>query len=176
MRSSREVGAPPRRVPHRTPAGRAKNRVGEFSATGRGDLRRAPLRRSKGLRAGAAGSPGVPVRTVTGCGRGTRDGRGRVRDVLDSRAVLDSARSHILLNLGAHRMPTAAVGSMPDARSPRRLAPALWALLALFVLRVSGQALVAFLGVPWLPPMREWYSGLLAYPLLLPSQLLIILV
>ncbi len=70
----------------------------------------------------------------------------------------------------------AATGSMLDARAPRRLAPVLWALLALFVLRVSGQALVALFRIPWLPPMREWYSGLLAYPLLLPAQLLIILV
>ena len=71
-------------------------------------------------------------------------------------------------------MPTAAANSIPNARSARRLAPVLWALLALFVVRVAGQALVAFLGVPWLPPMSEWYSGLLAYRFLLPSQLLII--
>jgi hypothetical protein len=69
----------------------------------------------------------------------------------------------------------AATGSMLDARSPRRLAPLLWALLGLFVLRVIGQALVVFLRVSWLPPMREWYSGLLSYPLLLPAQLLIVL-
>ncbi len=69
---------------------------------------------------------------------------------------------------------TAAVDSIPIARSARRIAPVLWVLLALFVVRVAGQALVAFLGVPWLPPMAEWYSGLLAYRFLLPSQLLII--
>jgi hypothetical protein len=50
----------------------------------------------------------------------------------------------------------------------------LWTLLALFVLRVSGQALVAFFGVPWLPPMERWYSGLVPYGLLLPAQLAII--
>jgi hypothetical protein len=50
----------------------------------------------------------------------------------------------------------------------------LWTLLALFVLRVAGQAMVAFLGVPWLPPMQHWYSGLMPYELLLPAQLLII--
>jgi len=58
----------------------------------------------------------------------------------------------------------------------RALAPVLCTLLALFLLRVTGQALVAFLDVRWLPPMREWYSGLLPYPLLLPSQLLTIVV
>lgn len=50
----------------------------------------------------------------------------------------------------------------------------LWALTALFVARVAGQALVAFLGVSWLPPMELWYSGLLPYEYLLPSQLLIV--
>jgi hypothetical protein len=50
----------------------------------------------------------------------------------------------------------------------------LWTLLALFVLRVAGQALVAFFGAPWLPPMERWYSGLVPYGLLLPAQLAII--
>ncbi|MPZ21285.1 MAG: hypothetical protein GEV06_25815 [Luteitalea sp.] len=59
---------------------------------------------------------------------------------------------------------------------PRRLAPALWILLGLFVLRVAGQVLVAFLDVRWLPPMEQWYSGLAPYPLLLPAQLVIILI
>ena len=52
--------------------------------------------------------------------------------------------------------------------------PLLWTLLALFVLRVAGQAMVAFWGVPWLPPMERWYSGLMPYPLLLPAQIAII--
>lgn len=50
----------------------------------------------------------------------------------------------------------------------------LWLLLALFVLRVAGQALVAFAGVGFLPPMAAWYSGLLPYEYLLPAQLVII--
>lgn len=53
---------------------------------------------------------------------------------------------------------------------------ALWALLALFVLRVAGQLLVALGGAPWLPPMEEWYSGLLPYGPLLASQIVIIVV
>ena len=52
--------------------------------------------------------------------------------------------------------------------------PLLWTLLALFVLRVAGQAMVALWGVPWLPPMERWYSGLMPYPLLLPAQIAII--
>ena len=58
----------------------------------------------------------------------------------------------------------------------RRLVWLLWMLLFAFCCRVLGQALVAFLHVTWLPPMEEWYSGLMAYPLLLPAQLLIIAV
>jgi len=56
----------------------------------------------------------------------------------------------------------------------RTYAPWLWLLLFLFCLRVLGQVLVGFFGVRWLPPMQEWYSGLLAYPWLLSSQLLIV--
>ena len=50
----------------------------------------------------------------------------------------------------------------------------LWVLLTLFVLRVVGQLLVVSSLAPFLPPMDEWQSGLLPYPLLLASQLLII--
>jgi hypothetical protein len=31
----------------------------------------------------------------------------------------------------------------------------LWTLLALFAARVAGQALVAFFGVTWLPPIER---------------------
>lgn len=48
----------------------------------------------------------------------------------------------------------------------------LWLLTCLFALRVAGQALVALLHVGFLPPMPEWYSGLVPYPVLLPVQLL----
>lgn len=52
----------------------------------------------------------------------------------------------------------------------------LWLLLLLFVGRVLGQLLVA-LGHPrWLPPMEAWFSGLLAYPLLLATQVVLVMV
>lgn len=51
----------------------------------------------------------------------------------------------------------------------------LFVLLVLFCLRVLGQMLVAFAGITFLPPMEEWYSGLLPYPYLLPTQFVIIL-
>lgn len=57
---------------------------------------------------------------------------------------------------------------------PRQLALLLWALLVLFVMRVTGQAMVAFLDIRFLPPMQEWYSGLLPYEYLLPAQVIII--
>jgi len=58
----------------------------------------------------------------------------------------------------------------------RRNSLLLWALLALFVLRVLGQALVALFDVRFLPPMEAWYSGLMPYQYLLPSQIVIIAV
>jgi hypothetical protein len=47
-------------------------------------------------------------------------------------------------------------------------------LATAFLARVVGQALVAFLHVGFLPPMKEWYSGLLPYPVLLPVQIAIL--
>jgi hypothetical protein len=46
----------------------------------------------------------------------------------------------------------------------------------LFILRVLGQALVAFADVRFLPPMEAWYSGLMPYEYLLPAQIVIIAV
>jgi hypothetical protein len=47
-------------------------------------------------------------------------------------------------------------------------------LFALFVARVAGQIVVVLTQPRWLPPMKDWYSGLMAYRYLLPSQLAII--
>lgn len=43
-----------------------------------------------------------------------------------------------------------------------------------FVLRVLGQALVAADQANFLPPMEEWYAGLVPYPALLPIQIVIL--
>lgn len=59
-------------------------------------------------------------------------------------------------------------------RAPRVYAVAMWTLTCLFFLRVLGQALVVFFHVASLPPMKEWYSGLIPYPLLLPIQVVIL--
>jgi hypothetical protein len=58
----------------------------------------------------------------------------------------------------------------------RRLGLALAVLTGLFVLRVLGQALVAFFSVGFLPPMEQWYSGLVPYATLLPIQIAMIAV
>ena len=69
------------------------------------------------------------------------------------------------------RLPPARFG--PAISQNKRL-QLLWFLTVLFLLRVLGQLLVVCFQVSWLPPMSHWYSGLLIYPLLLPSQLLIL--
>lgn len=51
----------------------------------------------------------------------------------------------------------------------------MWLLLALFVARVVGQILAATTRARWLPPMVRWYSGVMPYRYLLPSQVLITL-
>lgn len=47
-------------------------------------------------------------------------------------------------------------------------------LLTLFILRVLGQLIVLIFAPSFLPPMEEWFSGLVPYPYLLTSQILII--
>ena len=49
-------------------------------------------------------------------------------------------------------------------------AAVLGVLLGLFVLRVVGQILAATIAPRWLPPMPRWYSGLMPYRYLLPTQ------
>lgn len=51
----------------------------------------------------------------------------------------------------------------------------LWTCLLLFILRVLGQIFVAISQVSWLPPMGEWYSGVMPYYQLLPAQLTIMM-
>ena len=44
-------------------------------------------------------------------------------------------------------------------------------LLLLFLGRVVGQVLAATTAPSWLPPMTRWYSGLMPYRYLLPTQI-----
>ncbi len=95
------------------------------------------------------------------------------------------------------RVSPAARGSRPGLRvtaSPRLAATAatvfgervrpgpgaifavMTALSGLFLLRVIGQVLVTYGGVSWLPEKAHWQSGLLPYPVLLASQVVILTV
>jgi hypothetical protein len=49
-------------------------------------------------------------------------------------------------------------------------------LLVLFLGRVVGQILAATTAPPWLPPMARWYSGLMPYRYLLPTQIVFLVV
>ena len=58
--------------------------------------------------------------------------------------------------------------------TPTAYAPWLWCCTVLFALRVAGQVIVVIFHPRWLPPMEQWYSGLMPYPYLLPVQILIL--
>jgi len=61
-------------------------------------------------------------------------------------------------------------------RTPsRRYAPWLWLLLGLFTIRVLAQPLALQVDTPLLPRFESWHSGLLPYPVLVLSQVAIIL-
>ncbi len=52
--------------------------------------------------------------------------------------------------------------------------PLLAFLTVLFSLRVLGQALVVFAAVDWLPASEHWFSGLIPYPILLVTQIIML--
>jgi hypothetical protein len=51
----------------------------------------------------------------------------------------------------------------------------LWTCIGLFFMRVVGQIEVLLIAPSGLPAMQAWYSGLLPYPLLLPSQIAVLM-
>ncbi|MBI3265297.1 MAG: hypothetical protein HYZ58_19380 [Acidobacteria bacterium] len=50
----------------------------------------------------------------------------------------------------------------------------LWLLTVLLFARVLGQIIVVVYAPRWLPPMEQWQSGLLRYPVLLASQAVVL--
>ena len=60
--------------------------------------------------------------------------------------------------------------------SARAYAVVMAVLLVLFLLRVVGQILAATTAPSWLPPMARWYSGLMPYRYLLPTQIVFLVV
>ncbi len=51
---------------------------------------------------------------------------------------------------------------------------ALGLLTVLFAVRVAGQLVVAGADISFLPPFERWHSDLIAYPLLLPLQMVLL--
>jgi len=68
-----------------------------------------------------------------------------------------------------HGIPQLRLGDDPGPH-----AAVMWLLFALFVARVVGQILASTVQPRWLPAMARWYSGVMPYRYLLPSQILII--
>lgn len=60
--------------------------------------------------------------------------------------------------------------------SARAYAVVMAVLLVLFLGRVVGQILAATTAPSWLPPMARWYSGLMPYRYLLPTQIVFLAV
>ena len=63
-------------------------------------------------------------------------------------------------------------------QSERARQHAIWLIvfLALFVFRVSAQLLQWLFPTPWLPPFVAWHSATLSYPVLVGTQVAIIMV
>lgn len=57
----------------------------------------------------------------------------------------------------------------------QKYAPWLWLLSVLFLFRVVAQPLALVFGSGFLPAFESWHGGVLPYPLLLASQILILL-
>ena len=50
----------------------------------------------------------------------------------------------------------------------------LWTFTVLLIARVAGQLIVATSAPRWLPPMEQWQSGLLPYPVLVAGQAVVL--
>jgi hypothetical protein len=57
---------------------------------------------------------------------------------------------------------------------PTALSYALWLFTVLLIGRVLGQVVVVLWAPRWLPPMEQWQSGLLPYPVLLAGQAVVL--
>jgi hypothetical protein len=58
--------------------------------------------------------------------------------------------------------------------SSTQYAPVLWICTVLLIGRVAGQLIVATRAPSWLPPMEQWQSGLLPYPVLVAGQAVVL--
>ena len=60
------------------------------------------------------------------------------------------------------------------SEDPAAYSPWLWLFTVLLFLRVTGQIVVVLYAPRWLPPMHQWQSGLLPYPVLLLGQAIVL--
>jgi hypothetical protein len=61
-----------------------------------------------------------------------------------------------------------------ELTDPADYAVFLWLLTVLLCFRVVGQIVVVLRAPRWLPPMDQWQSGLLPYPVLLIGQIVVL--
>lgn len=61
-----------------------------------------------------------------------------------------------------------------NRKPAQRYALWLWLLLVVFAFRVLAQPLTLLVDTRYLPPFESWHSGVMPYPALLATQLLII--
>ena len=61
-----------------------------------------------------------------------------------------------------------------DDKRPNRYGVYLWLFTVLLFFRVIGQIVVVLFAPRWLPPMEQWQSGLLPYPVLLAGQAVVL--
>ena len=59
-------------------------------------------------------------------------------------------------------------------KDPTQIGDALWLFTVLLIGRVLGQIVVVLWSPRWLPPMEQWQSGLLPYPVLLTGQAVVL--
>ncbi len=59
-------------------------------------------------------------------------------------------------------------------RDPTAYGFYLWLFTVLLFFRVIGQIVVAIFAPRWLPPMEQWQSGLLPYPVLVAGQAVVL--
>ena len=63
---------------------------------------------------------------------------------------------------------------MQMAKDPAQYGVYLWLFTVLLFFRVIGQIVVVLFAPRWLPPMEQWQSGLLPYPVLVAGQAVVL--
>jgi hypothetical protein len=59
-------------------------------------------------------------------------------------------------------------------KDPTAYSVFLWVFTLLLIGRVAGQLMVATVAPKWLPPMEQWQSGLVSYPVLVAGQAVVL--